>query len=59
VLVFTGCGVFATKSFWSGDFILEYRGELIEGIEGDQRYENGQQGSFLYFFEVEGRKRMW
>ena len=48
---YSGCGVFATKAFWAGDFLLEYRGELIEGAEGEQRYKDGQKGSFLYFFE--------
>ena len=56
---FPGCGVFAAKQLWSSDFILEYRGELLSGDEGEERFVRGQTGSFLYFFEMEGKKRMW
>ena len=54
-----GCGIFASKFFSKSEFLLEYRGELISGEEGEERYRTGQTGSFLYFFEVEGRKNMW
>jgi len=51
--------VFATKRFCPSDFILEYRGELISAEEGEKRYTEGDSGSFLYFFEDVGRKKMW
>jgi len=55
----SGCGVFATCEFAKTEFLLEYRGELIDGDEGEKRYKSGESGTFLYFFEVEGRKKMW
>jgi len=54
-----GCGVFATKSFWKCDFLLEYHGELITSNEGEIRYGSAACGSFLYFFETEGKNKMW
>ena len=55
----SGCGVFAAKEFSKTEFLMEYRGELISGEEGEERYNKGQSGTFLYFFEVDGRKKMW
>lgn len=54
-----GCGVFAKTAFSKSEFLLEYRGELITGAEGEKRHRNGQSGTYLYFFEVDGRKKMW
>ena len=54
-----GCGVFAKKPFSKSEFLLEYCGELITGAEGEKRHRNKQSGAFLYFFEVDGRKKMW
>jgi len=54
-----GSGVFADRHFGKSEFLLEYRGELISGYEGEKRYQIGNSGSFLYFFEVGGRKKMW
>ena len=54
-----GSGVFADRPFGKSEFLLEYRGELISGYEGEKRYQAGNSGSFLYFFEVGDRKKMW
>ena len=49
----TGYGVFTTKEFKTGDFLLEYRGDLIshkDGLQREKTYKSSQ-GSFLYFFK--------
>ncbi|KAJ8043799.1 N-lysine methyltransferase KMT5A-A [Holothuria leucospilota] len=54
-----GSGVFCEKTFSKGDFLLEYRGELISGEEGTERDKNypDTKGSFLYFFQHEGNSK--
>ncbi|XP_028418510.1 N-lysine methyltransferase KMT5A-A-like [Dendronephthya gigantea] len=48
-----GRGVFTTKTFSKGDFLLEYKGELISQEEGYIREKNypDDLGSFLFFFQ--------
>ena len=56
-----GFGVFTTKSFQKGSFLLEYPGELVSDKEGENRhldYGRRSLGSFLYFFE-DGKKKLW
>ena len=55
-----GKGVFATKMFKKGSFLLEYKGELISQEEGERREEEYDEslGSFIFFFKM-GRKTMW
>jgi len=60
-LLILGCGVFTKCDFDPGDFLLEYRGEIISAEEGERRLEQSaeQHCSFLYFFESDKRKKMW
>ena len=55
-----GYGVFCTKSFKVGDFLLEYRGELLYAEEGEKMLAKSES-SFVYFFEstTQCRKMMW
>ncbi|XP_052249218.1 uncharacterized protein LOC127858807 isoform X6 [Dreissena polymorpha] len=50
-----GEGVFATKPFKKGDFLLEYKGDLITRVKHarqlEKEYEKEGQGSFMYFFK--------
>ena len=50
-----GKGVFTQKSFTKlkGDFLLEYRGELITSDEAEHREKmySEEHGSFLFYFE--------
>lgn len=48
-----GKGVFATREFQMGDFLLQYKGELISGEEGERREKrySTDLGNFLYFFQ--------
>ena len=52
--------MFTAKSFSKGDFLLEYKGELVSENEGYQREESyeAELGSFLFFFK-DGSKSLW
>lgn len=45
------------KEFQQGDFLLEYRGELLSLQEGEKREEEypEDKGSFLFFFQHDGK----
>lgn len=49
---FIGSGVFATRSFLKGEFLLEYQGEHVTAKEGERRdgCYSSEEGSFLFFF---------
>ncbi|XP_034236288.1 mucin-17-like [Thrips palmi] len=52
-----GRGVVTDIPFKTGDFVLEYKGELITGVEGRKREERYSEGpSYLYFFNFEGKE---
>ena len=56
-----GHGIFATKSFEKGDFLLQYKGNIVSADVGEQlqeKYENENLGCFLYFFAHE-KKDLW
>ncbi len=55
--IVSGRGVFATKRFEKGDFLLQYSGEILSGAEGDAREEVHSSG-FRYFFKY-NEVRMW
>lgn len=54
-----GRGVFATKLFSKGDFIVEYAGDLINLREAKKRETNYAKdpsiGCYMYFFEFKGK----
>ena len=50
-IVFVGKGVFATKDFQKGDFLLEYRGERITRIQYKQLEEYYTKERLSYVFE--------
>ena len=54
-----GVGVFATRSFERGDFLLEYFGSLIPKEKGELVLEKNLQGSFVYFFEHNSKELWW
>ncbi|XP_062418690.1 uncharacterized protein LOC134129750 [Pungitius pungitius] len=55
--VHKGRGVFATQPIEHGDFVLEYRGELVSLEECQSRQYTGTQSTFL--FEFEWQKCNW
>jgi len=61
VKMISGDGVFTTQEFSRGDFLLEYKGDLINYDEAQRRekeYADADLGSFLYFFKYKG-KNLW
>lgn len=56
-----GYGVIATKIFKQGDFICEYRGELISKEEGERRYREypPEAGSFMFQLESKANDYQW
>lgn len=49
---FTGKGIFTAKDFKKGDFLLEYRGDLLEYSEAKEKEKqyNEDDGSFMFYF---------
>jgi len=61
VVYHAGYGVVADQEFKKGDFIVEYRGDLITSEEAARReaeYETEDMGCFMYYFVHKG-KTMW
>jgi len=59
--LFEGYGVKAKQQFAKGDFLLVYRGELIDSSEAskrEQKYAEQSIGCFMYYFKHAG-KTMW
>lgn len=50
----TGRGTFTTRSFDKGEFLLEYRGELLPYRKGNAAANQ----DFIFYFK-HGEKRMW
>ena len=52
--------MFSTKKFSKGEFLLEYKGELVSEDEGYQREESygAELGSFLFSFK-DGSQCLW
>jgi hypothetical protein len=53
--------VFTDESFGKGDFLLEYKGDLIsenEAFSRELEYANDNLGCFMYYFCHEGQQ-LW
>jgi len=50
VYICIGYGVFATKDFHQGEFLLDYRGNFIDPVKGDTFPDQ----TFLYYFQLNG-----
>ena len=54
----SGHGVFATKAFPQGSFLLEYPGHLLslkEASKLEKEYKETTVGSFMFFFKFSER----
>lgn len=67
IIYFPGYGIFATKHFEKGDFLLVYNGETMSAKEGDKLEEQrilekctdlSLPRYFLYYYKFDS-KRMW
>ena len=56
--IFIGYGVFASKVFSIGQYLLTYKGSLLNVEEGEARMKTDQAGNFLFFFDHIG-KELW
>ncbi len=52
----SGRGVFALVPFIKGDFVVEYRGEMITLIEAELRREANQDTFFMFDFIWQNKK---
>ena len=54
-LLITGHGIFATKVFRDGEFVLDYAGELLsDWREGDKKMDQ----TYMYYFTC-GHQKYW
>jgi SET domain-containing protein len=45
-----GCGIKATRKFCKGEFVMEYKGEVIstqEGLKREKKYQKSRKGDNL------------
>ena len=61
LFIFIGFGVFATKSFKKGEFLLQYAGDVVTEERAQKleiKYTKANKGSYMYFFKHAG-KELW
>ena len=63
LLMFVSCfilgrGVVTLRERPKGSFLLQYKGELVDGKEGEKREQEREPSGFRYFFQSHG-KMMW
>ncbi|XP_067227718.1 uncharacterized protein [Chanodichthys erythropterus] len=56
---YKGRGVFTTRAFFRGDFVLEYRGELLSSEESLDRTEHYTEAENAFLFDFQWRGRNW
>ena len=55
LFVIVGYGVVTTREFSKGDFILEYKGDLLdanEAVRRERQYKSQHLGCFMYYFTL-------
>lgn len=56
---FAGRGVFAKEAIYSGDFVVEYRGELLSQKDCEKRIDIYPDSSKVFIFEFEWKGECW
>ncbi|XP_051964148.1 N-lysine methyltransferase KMT5A-A-like [Xyrauchen texanus] len=56
---YKGRGVFTTESFCRGDFVLEYRGELLSSKESLERTKNYTETESTFLFDFQWHGKYW
>ncbi|XP_048012169.1 histone-lysine N-methyltransferase set-1-like [Megalobrama amblycephala] len=56
---YKGRGVFTTRAFFRGDFVLEYRGELLSSEESLDRTEHYTEAENAFLFDFQWSGRNW
>lgn len=54
-----GRGVFATSKFLSGEFVVEYRGDMIDDVEAQRRRKVFHPSCTAFFFAFKWRGKFW
>lgn len=54
-----GRGVFATSKFLSGEFVVEYRGDVIDDVEAQRRRNVFHPSCTAFFFAFKWRGKFW
>jgi len=55
----SGRGVFTTGAFFRGDFVLEYRGELLSSEESLDRTKHYTEAENTFLFDFQWHGRNW
>ena len=52
-----GRGVFTTRPFKCGDFLLQYKGRFMDVKEAERKEEEytEEMGSYMFYFQWEGK----
>ena len=61
-IVGKGRGVLATKHFAAGDFVVEYKGELVTravAVKRETAYADGDTDSCYMFYFTSGGRQLW
>lgn len=59
LLLSVGRGIFTSGFFEQGDFVVEYRGDLITAAEADQRRERYDNTCSVYMFDFTWNQKTW
>lgn len=59
IFFLAGRGLFAVNSFCKGDFVVEYRGELIDDVEAERRRKVYHRSCAAFFFLFKWRGKTW
>ena len=59
ILFLAGRGLFSVGSFCKGDFVVEYRGDLIDDAEAERRRKvyHPSCAAFFFLFKWRGKTR--
>ncbi|XP_067296484.1 histone-lysine N-methyltransferase set-1-like [Pseudorasbora parva] len=52
-------GVFTTEAFFRGDFVLEYRGELLSSEESLDRTQHYTEAENIFLFDFQWHGKNW
>lgn len=59
LLYFAGRGLFAKGTICKGDFVVEYRGDIINEAELQRRKKRYHTSSAAFMFEFKWRTNTW
>lgn len=58
-MYFAGRGLFAKGSICKGEFVVEYRGDIIDDTELQSRRKRYHASSAAFMFEFNWRRKTW